>query len=223
MQREEIIFHDHHIQLLTERGAVPFSEKHKAAIHHVLEKYWAIDPQTVQGYHEFISQNRDEIAKQGFPLNGENGPLRNKENTLGGAINFTKRGMSMSIAHRVSSATHPGEAGFVDNFSGTLAHELAHGTNPKRHDKSAGFLYDENARKSFDQDWQKMFGWQHTLKEGKLRIWTTQPEKCIGGASGYAATTWQEDIPDSLAAYLLNPAILHSEKYSFIHIRIPHP
>ncbi len=223
VQTKEIDFHGHHIQLLTEQGGIPFSETHIEAINEILEKFWSIDPQIVRGYLQFISQNREEISDHGFPLNGENGPLRNHKHTVGGAIYFTKRGMDTATAHRISSTNKVNAEGFVDNFSGTLVHELAHGTNPDRHERPAGFLYNDIIRNAFDQAWQKQFGWHHQLKDGRVQTWTTQPEKCIGGAKGYAATTWQEDIPDSVAACLLNSPILHAEKRNFINKTLSSP
>lgn len=210
----EIEFKGHKIQLISQKDAIPFTPEHIEQINLVLQEYWDIDPQIVQGYKQFISENKDNIPKnKQFPLNGENGPCIGKDKNDGyGAIYFTKRGMNQKIPHRVSSTKSSDEPGFVDNFSGTLAHELAHGTSTTHQDRPAGFIYDLTHRNEFYSKWQTLFGWKHKIIDKKVEFSTSQPEKCIGGVDGYASTRPEEDINDSLTAYILNPNALHPEK-----------
>jgi hypothetical protein len=165
--------------------------------------------------------------------------------------------MDLNHPHRVSTATTPEESGFVDNFSGTLAHEMAHiGAGGS----GSGFFTDRQLNSAFIQGWTKQFGWTHlfpNVKDEATNRWvqsdsptlgwkrnaegfwqkgdhiiytstdprndknieyTTMPEKCIGGVSSYAASTlMQEDICDSMAAYILNPHVLYEGKREFIH------
>lgn len=218
----EIDFYGHKIQLISQENATPFTDKHVERIIPILEFYWLIDPRVVQGYTQFVSENKDEVSENGrFPLNGENGSCIGKESEgAHGAIYFTKLGMDISIPHRISSADNQGEEGFVDNFSGTVAHEIAHGGAITHQVRPAGFFYDTDLRNQFYREWQNQFGWEHSIVDGKVVFRTSQPEKCIGGTDGYAAISPEEDMPDSLAALILNPNIVHPEKREFLKEKI---
>jgi hypothetical protein len=218
---DEINYKGHRIELIIEEGALLFSDNHKTAIIKILDFYWDIDPNIIKGISQLVSLNKDAMTDDGrFPLNGENRPLYGgKESTYGG-IYFTKRGMSEDIAHRVSTSDKPNSPGFVDNFSGTLAHELTHGGSIDEPPYPGGFFKNIDFRKKFSLQWQQLFGWKWKHKPDEkpsIKFYTTAPEKCIGGRDGYAAIRSEEDIGDSMAAYILNPSILHSDKKLFIN------
>lgn len=127
----------------------------------------------------------------------------------------------MSIPHRISTGMRPEEAGFVDNFSGTLAHELAHGGSTSSMTRPGGLFFDDNyGHHMFYEPWYEKFGWTWDRINGKTIFSTKYPEKCIGGGAGYAATRPEEDICDSVAAYILNPQALDSGRRQFIQERI---
>lgn len=243
---KSILFEDYKIDLLCKKEAAEFSEEHIEKIKKVLNLFSEINPEAGKGFSKFESINNPNAKSRGyFPRSAYIGYDNDKELS---SIIFYNRGMDTNIAHRISSSDDSKEKGFVDNFSGTLAHELAHG------DTSGARLFnDRKFSQDFVWEWQEKFGWktitstvknkntdkweQSVIAEGweknKDELWqnndyivagleyTTMPEKCIGGKKGYAASTYyQEDICDSVAAYLLNPSVLDKEKYEFIKNKI---
>ena len=241
-ENKNIIFEDHKIELLSKEGAVEFNEEHIEKIKKVLNLFSKIGLKPAKGFSGFESVNvPDAKHRGGFPANAE---IIYGAKDLDG-IKFYNRGMDTSIAHRISSSENFGEEEFIDNFSGTLAHELAHGNT-----SGAKLFDDRKFNQEFIREWQERFGWEYifpNIKNEKTGRWerstnsvegwkkdedgfwrnndyvvagieyTTMPEKCMGGKKGYAASkNWQEDICDSVAAYLLNPSVLDEEKKEFL-------
>ncbi len=155
------------------------------------------------------------------------------------SILFSKEGMEITRPHRVSLSEDPQGEGFVDNFSGTLAHEITHAG--REYTK----LFDDiKFNRDFVVEWQVKFGWklvERALSEDSNIEWeknaagqwqngdyivlgdsfTSMPEKCIGGKNSYASSiAYYEDICDSVAAFLLNPAALNEEKRKFLEDKI---
>ncbi len=243
-ENKNILFENHKIELLSEEGAVEFSREHTEKIEKVLNLFSENGMNPMKRFSEFESTNNSNVIfYKTFPGNGRN--ISGHDGLWG--VEFFNEGMDVDKAHRISSSEDSQEEGFVDNFSGTLAHELTHtGTAMELFD-------DRNFNREFIMDWREKFGWKYILpniknektgrweksnpvegweknKDGKWQNgdyivmkeeYTTMPEKCIGNERGYAASVdWQEDICDSVAAYLLNPSILNEEKREFLENKI---
>jgi len=245
-ENKSILFENHKIELLSEEGAVEFGEEHIKKIEKVLNLFSENGLSPAKKFSEFESiNNPDAKHRGGFLGSAHIGYGKSKELS---AIIFYNYGMNTNKPHRISSSENFKGKGFVDNFSGTLAHELTHGgtTGEK-------FFDDYKFNREFIQEWREKFGWKYVrknVKNEKTGRWekaapvegwekdkdgfwrnndyiitreeyTTMPEKCIGGKRGYAASvSQQEDICDSVAAYLLNPSILDKEKREFLENKI---
>jgi len=93
-------------------------------------------------------------------------------------LKIMPRAMDIDKTHRVEG---------VLNFEGTLAHEIGH------------FIED-----IFLEEWRKYYQWREK-REGEIapgNKYPVQPDECI---DDYAKKDMQEDICDSLVAYIYNP------------------
>lgn len=233
---------DYRIELVVREGAIPFTEEHLLRAQPIIEFFWSLDPHTVRKYIEIQSINAPGLRWYNrFDINGANTFATNSTNF---GILFTNRGMNSDLPHRVSPTTNKQDKGFIDNFSGTLAHELTHGCEdfPK-------LFPDSEFNRRFLLEWQKKFGWRSVFQtiqdengmwslsdrpmpgwmknsEGKWQsgdyiivgtMFTSMPEKCIGGKNSYSSSVhFGEDICDSMAAYVLSSTLLHTEKREFL-------
>ena len=225
---------------MAEKEAALFSPEHIRLASEVIKKFQEIVGDEVlimAQYGSIVSRNDPQRTLAGrFPMNGEN--LQDSKNGKNRVVIYN-RGMDTTIPHRVSTPDR-----FVDNFSGTVVHEITHGGSFVR-------IFADLARnRQFILEWKKEFGWKsvfanvknHTTGEWeKSKIpaegwkkndggywqkgeyvvteeeYTDLPERCIGGSKGYAASVGpQEDICDSITAYLLNPDALVPKKRQFI-------
>lgn len=246
-ENRNILFENYEVELLSDEGAVEFSEGHIEKIEKVLNLFSENGLEPLKGFSKFESiNNSDAQFRGGFPANANIGYDKSKELAT---IVFYNRGMDANIAHRISSSENSQEEGFVDNFSGTLVHELTHGDTG-----GAKLFNDSEFNQKFIREWQEKFGWKYIFPNVKNKetgrweqsvnpnkgwekdedgFWrnddyivagleyTTMPEKCIGGKENYAASkNWQEDVCDSVAAYLLNPSVLDEEKREFLENKI---
>ncbi len=244
-ESRKILIENHEIKLLSGKEAVEFSEDHKQKIAEVLSRFSEIDPELAKGFSEFESTNAPEAKYYGvFPANAR--IIKGSGDKWG--IEFFNAGMDMKKSHRISSTEDSDDEGFVDNFSGTLAHEITHGGTHVR------IFSDRKFNDEFIHEWREKFGWKEifpTVKNSETDKWeiskvpaegwkknekgklqkedyivmrneyTTMPEACVGGKNGYAArVNMTEDICDSVAAYLLNPHILNEDKREFLKNKI---
>lgn len=244
-KKESILFENNEINLSSEKEAVEFSEDHKEKITEVVEAFSRIDPELVKNFNKFKSVNDPDRKFYGiFPANAH--IIKGNDDKWG--IEFFNAGMDTKKAHRISSTENPNESGFVDNFSGTLAHEITHGGT------TAKIFNDRKFNEEFIKEWREKFGWKNIFpaiksnetgkweiskqppegwgknKDGKWQKgdyvimgveYTTMPEACIGGKNGYSASVdMYEDICDGVASYLLNPSILNKDKRVFIKNKI---
>ena len=192
VSRQELIFRGHKIELQTEAGAVPFSPEHIARITPILEFYWDIDPELVRKWDYFKSAGFTEYDtwKGGFPKCGAN----EKNDTKNGVV-FTKRGMSLVLPHRVSSGLTQVDKGFVSSFSGTTAHEMAHGG--VGNGLGVKLLPSENGNMEFYLDWVKKFGWKkidaidNSYKTRSPELYT---DKAYLEIVGKPVVAWRIDI-----------------------------
>lgn len=245
IENKSILFDDYEINLEAGKEAIEFSENHKKKIIEVLNRFSEIDPDLIKNFSKFESTNASDVLYyKTFPGNariiqGDGGKW---------GIEFFNAGMDMKKPHRISSSENFDEDGFVDNFSGTLAHEITHGGTHVK------IFSDKEFNQNFIREWWKKFGWGYVhpiiknnitnrpeqskeptigweknengkWQKGDYSImkeeYTTMPEACIGGKDGYAARVdMNEDVCDSVAAYLLNSSILNAGKREFLESKI---
>ncbi|MFZ2970162.1 MAG: hypothetical protein WA063_03380 [Minisyncoccia bacterium] len=244
-KEKSVLYQNHEIKLEFGEGAIEFSESHKKKIMEVLNHYNEIDPELIKNFSKFESTNASGVLYyKTFPGNAR---IIHGDGDKWG-IEFFNAGMDIKKPHRISSSENLDEDGFVDNFSGTLAHEITHGGTHVK------IFSDKEFNQNFIREWWKKFGWgyvhpiiKNTItnrpeqskeptigweknengkwQKGDYNImkeeYTTMPEACIGGKDGYAARVdMNEDVCDSVAAYLLNPSILDKGKCEFIKNKI---
>lgn len=245
IEEKSIFFQNQEIKLHFEEG-VEFNEQHIEKMNKILNLFVEIDPDFLKKFYRFNSENnKKEEIRGAFPLSAINtfpsGTTKNIE------ILFFRRGMNIDIPHRTSSSSDSQDDGFVDNFSGTLAHELTHGS------PNIKLFSDIRFNTDFVVEWQERFGWKKVFppikdengrwtyskdpsegwrknEDGRWQKddyivmkedYTSMPEKCIGGKNGYAASfNVSEDICDSVAAFLLNSSTLDEEKCQFLKDKI---
>ncbi len=130
-------------------------------------------------------------------LNDQNG-----ENKRGYAFTASKM---LSLYPRAVSA-EPHRIPETSGFAGTLAHEFGH-----------FYLYADD---NFLSEWKDKFGWRKLSNEevdwskhAPKTYATDQAERCV---TDYAQFSPDEDICESLAAAVNNPAVLDQEKLAFI-------
>ena len=245
IENKFILFDNHKINFKVEKDAAEFSENHKKKITKVLNRFSEIDPDLIKNFSTFESTNHpDALYYKTFPANAR---IVNGDGDKWG-IEFFNAGMDTKKPHRISSSENLDEDGFVDNFSGTLVHEITHGGT------HAKIFSDKEFNSNFIQEWWKKFGWGYVHPIIKNNItnrpeqskeptigweknengkwqkgdyiimkeeYTTMPEACIGGKDGYAARVdMNEDVCDSVAAYILNPTILDAGKREFLENKI---
>lgn len=139
-----------------------------------------------------------------FPLNG----LREDQNTF----SISPRGMRLDIPHRISS---------VSNFQGTLIHELAHFVECQFLDKWVEKFQWRYYKDNPDWEEKEIKGKKKWVnkKTGEVAIsivYPLEPEKCV---SEYAKISMQEDICESVVAYIFDPEKLRKiapEKYEIL-------
>ncbi|TRZ77274.1 hypothetical protein D4R87_03090 [bacterium] len=130
------------------------------------------------------------------PNSGEetNGKSTGSYNTR--TLKLYPRGIKF-MQHRIPTAS---------NFSGTLIHEFTH-----------------TITDNFKNEWIKEFGW-HELKEPKLLhdnrqyYETENPQNCV---SDYALYSPDEDICESMVAYITHFEKLDPHKKEFLESRLP--
>jgi hypothetical protein len=174
--KQEVVFRGHTIELRTEPGAVPFTPEHIARITPVLEFYWDVNPEIVKAYTFLRSQNRPDATNfSTFRASGSNSV---SPQTRG--IDFFNFGMDIAAAHRVSPTSNPAEHGFIDNFSGTLAHEMAHiGAGGS----GGGFFNDSKLNTAFIMDWSEQFGWKRLfpmVQDETTNRWSQSDTPAVG-------------------------------------------
>lgn len=158
---KELIFKDHRITLEVEEGASPFTQEHIDRITRILDFYWQIDPELVKKYSFFLSEHSIQPNWfNRFPRNGENIVMRNGRT----GIIFTEEGMNLHSPHRISSSQTEQELGFVDSFSGTVAHELCHGGDVPL---NVRIFSDEIKNVAFVKEWVEKFNWKMIEEDGE--------------------------------------------------------
>lgn len=134
--------------------------------------------------------------KSGEPTNGY-GPANSKAVTL--YPNALK-----PIPNRVTDK--------VTNLEGTLTHEMTHGI--------PGMMFGEEM---FFNMWTKTTGWKigderRVLPGGAIAIWETDYSRCV---TEYAASDPDEDICESMVAYLFDPEKLDPTRLDFLQTHLP--
>jgi hypothetical protein len=171
------------------------SDEHIEEAEKVLKDFETRFPKAVNGVKWVLIEDTQRPSLSGseelYPTNG----IAEKQWQ---AFVIMPKGMDINKEHRV---------GGISNFGGTIAHELVH------------FIEDD-----LKEEWNKNFKWEDFKKEewesrvnssGQIRnfnkktgkmapgnLYPLQPEQCI---SDYAKKNIEEDICDSLVAYIYNP------------------
>ncbi len=180
---------------------VPFTEEHAVRAKRVLEQLESIMPQVIEKIDWILI---DDIAHPSafgdpdkYPWNGN--AMRSYR-----AFRFLPRGMELA-PHRIEA---------VSNFEGTMVHEITHlvESDYEKEWSERGFVWDFCI--DYPDEWEvrltpdgneKRFYNKKTGEMAPTGMFPLQPDQCI---NYYARGHIDEDICESMVAYIYNPELL---------------